>query len=188
MNHERLRLWCVGAGAALVVGWILLPPNAFQHGARHNARRVGCQSNLKEIGRAAAMYSQDYDDFLPRRSWVASLLPYIKADDVFQCHETNSTPNTTDYFWNARLSGQEISKVLLPAKTINSGDGQDDAPLDAALSSLPQAWLNNKSSPAYRHLGGANYGFADGHVKWLKPERVSNAAPPKTGGPSFAIR
>ena len=28
-----------------------------------------------------------------------------------------------------------------------------------------------------RHLEGANYAFADGHVKWLKPEAITNAAP-----------
>jgi prepilin-type N-terminal cleavage/methylation domain-containing protein/prepilin-type processing-associated H-X9-DG protein len=32
---------------------------------------------------------------------------------------------------------------------------------------------SNKNWPI-RHLEGANYGFADGHVKWLKPNKISN--------------
>jgi prepilin-type N-terminal cleavage/methylation domain-containing protein/prepilin-type processing-associated H-X9-DG protein len=28
--------------------------------------------------------------------------------------------------------------------------------------------------PDRRHLDGSNYGFADGHAKWLKPEKITN--------------
>jgi prepilin-type N-terminal cleavage/methylation domain-containing protein/prepilin-type processing-associated H-X9-DG protein len=33
---------------------------------------------------------------------------------------------------------------------------------------------SNKNWPI-RHLDGANYGFADGHVKWLKPNKISDS-------------
>jgi len=188
MNHERLRLWGVVAGAAVIIGWILLPPNAFHGYERHNARRVSCQWNLRQIGLAVAIYSQDYDDFLPRHSWVAPLLPYTGTDKVFQCSETRITPNTTDYFWNARYFGTARSRIMDSKTLILFGDGQDDAPLNANLSSLPQAWRDNENSPAYRHMNGANYGFADGHVKWFKPDQITNVSPSKTGGPTFAIR
>lgn len=81
---------------------------------------------------------------------------------------------TTDYFWNARLLGAEQSKIKDPKTLILIGDGQPGAPLDTALATFPPAWRQDESSPAFRHLGMANYGFADGHVKALKVSRVSN--------------
>ena len=33
--------------------------------ARENARRASCMSNLKQIGLAVMMYTQDYDEMLP---------------------------------------------------------------------------------------------------------------------------
>ncbi|MBC8138489.1 MAG: DUF1559 domain-containing protein, partial [Fibrella sp.] len=36
--------------------------------AREKARQTACLSNLKQIGNAVMMYSQDYDETLP--SWI----------------------------------------------------------------------------------------------------------------------
>jgi prepilin-type processing-associated H-X9-DG protein len=43
---------------------------------------------------------------------------------------------------------------------------------DDALNIIPASpgRLKNKQSPAAGHMGGANYTFADGHVKWLRYE------------------
>ena len=52
-----------------------------------------------------------------------------------------------------------------------SGDGNDGTDATNArysLSELPDAW-HNADAPALRHLDGANYAFADGHVKSMKP-------------------
>ncbi len=68
--------------------------------AREKARQASCQSNLKQIGIAAAMYSQDYDEICVYThaevdgadgfsgtdySWRVSLLPYIRNVQIFQC-------------------------------------------------------------------------------------------------------
>ncbi len=37
-----------------------------------------------------------------------------------------------------------------------------------------------------RHLDGSNFAFADGHAKWLRPEKVSNGST-NAGGSTFAI-
>jgi len=178
----------------LILAVILLPIIGPHHG-RDYAKRSSCQSNLKQISWAFAQYTQDYDTKFPLVShkglggWSEDLQPYTKSWQLFQCPSANNqTPKTSDYFFNLQLSGRELSKVLLPHMTITSGDGQDDAPLHANLNSLLPSWKGDESSPAYRHLNGANYGFADGHVKWLKPEKISNASPSKTGGPTFAVR
>src|SRR5579862_4353207 len=48
--------------------------------AREKARQASCESNLKQIGLACVMYSEDYDEYWP--GWDApfytSLDPYIK--------------------------------------------------------------------------------------------------------------
>lgn len=38
-----------------------------------------------------------------------------------------------------------------------------------------------------RHLEGANYSFADGHVKWLKPDMLSYNDPATSGKATFRI-
>jgi prepilin-type processing-associated H-X9-DG protein len=50
------------------------------------------------------------------------------------------------------------------------GDGDGNSPQSTAsyaINHLPASWLQSANSPAKRHLGGAHYAFADGHVKWL---------------------
>jgi prepilin-type N-terminal cleavage/methylation domain-containing protein/prepilin-type processing-associated H-X9-DG protein len=60
--------------------------------ARENARRTTCQSNLKQLGTALVMYSQDYDERLlpystlnPTTYWPVILDPYVKARMAWFC-------------------------------------------------------------------------------------------------------
>lgn len=69
--------------------------------ARENARRAGCQSNMKQIGIGMMQYTQDYDEKLPyvwpqdsvsggnfasnAILWADVILPYIKSTQVFIC-------------------------------------------------------------------------------------------------------
>src|SRR5579862_2926661 len=58
--------------------------------AREKARQIACLSNLKQVGLAAQMYAQDYDENLPLTErggdiddaheyyWGDMLLPYTK--------------------------------------------------------------------------------------------------------------
>ena len=86
--------------------------------ARENARRASCLSNLKQIGLGAMMYTQDYDEKLPRLStcgpllletgknsvstsgcisgsgtythlWMHSIYPYVKSVQLFNCPSAN---------------------------------------------------------------------------------------------------
>ncbi len=43
--------------------------------ARENARRASCQSNMKQIGLAFMMYTQDYDEQLPTAASPSGIVP-----------------------------------------------------------------------------------------------------------------
>ncbi len=69
--------------------------------AREQARKTTCLSNMKQIGMALAMYTQDWDETLPfwrtpchydwanyppgGLFWMEQLMPYLKNLDVFRC-------------------------------------------------------------------------------------------------------
>lgn len=109
----------------------------------------------------------------------------------------------TDYFINANLSaytaifnttGINESLVVVPSITILLGDGSYDqtyvytnpSPSFSGTSSSTTSGLGDycrnftddtpASDPASaRHLGGANYVFCDGHIKWLRREKIFGA-------------
>jgi prepilin-type N-terminal cleavage/methylation domain-containing protein len=62
--------------------------------AREKARQSSCLSNLRQIGTAAQIYAQDYDERLPGTElgegegeyhWIEMLAPYTRNRDVFSC-------------------------------------------------------------------------------------------------------
>lgn len=120
--------------------------------ARENARRASCQSNLKQIAIAMAMYEQDYDQVLPRLrtpslqvsptlpyGWGDMLLPYIKNIQIFQCPSEPTAPGTnigptgaapdvrfpnfSDYYFNSALIGMHVAWFTAPSLTVLLGDG-----------------------------------------------------------------
>jgi prepilin-type N-terminal cleavage/methylation domain-containing protein/prepilin-type processing-associated H-X9-DG protein len=81
--------------------------------ARENARRSSCSSNLKQIGLGMMQYTRDFDDRLPRNdttinvdTWVDTLQPYIKNDQVFVC-PSDDAPHV-----QAQGSGRETSYAI----------------------------------------------------------------------------
>jgi len=172
---------------------------------RENAKQPSCQSNLKQISLGIFQYTQDYEEKYPiinvkdtgineqnRFGWADAIQPYLKSTRIYCCpdqirsgarDESVKKPSDrdyTDYFLNRRLAGIEQGAVNNVAATIMLGDGNDGT--DAAnarysFSTLPAGWRTYKNSPSHRHLEGANYAFADGHVKWMKPENVTDKKP-----------
>jgi prepilin-type processing-associated H-X9-DG protein len=95
-------------------------------------------------------------------------------------------PGFTDYWLNHNLSGLYWNKLgtvyFANEQIIMLGDGDGSSPQSTAsysIDQLPESWKTSTYSPAKRHLDGANYAFVDGHVKWLKPEQVSQLSPSK---------
>ena len=179
-------------------------------------RRASCSSNLKQIGIAFMQYSQEYDERMPpvklnarpqkNRNvadykpfgWADALYVYLKSDDIFQCPtEPQITANIdptksgyTDYWFNSNLSSLKLQRIVDPSRTLMLGDGNDGTEITSAsyaLIALPPSWITTEESPARRHRGVANYLFADGHVKALKPEAISNLPTGKSKS-TFSVR
>ena len=82
-----------------ILAAILFP--VFQK-VRENARRTQCMSNMKQMGTAIAMFTQDHDEYLPKgyfndevggqqtgfpynTGWDGVIYNYVKATAVFSC-------------------------------------------------------------------------------------------------------
>ena len=113
--------------------------------ARAKARQTACLSNLKQIGSAARMYIQDYDDtlFSPwlRRpggsvatatsnyfygkgftTWPELLLPYTANLDIFTCPQRSDSPYF-GYSLNCNSSGEYFPGPPTPPGNLNDGTG-----------------------------------------------------------------
>jgi len=61
--------------------------------AREKARQTSCMSNLRQIGTAALMYAQDYDEVMPGTDfgedpeyfWGDLAQPYLKSRQILDC-------------------------------------------------------------------------------------------------------
>lgn len=173
--------------------------------AEENRGPSSCQSNLKQMSLGVFQYLQDYDEHYPLvdvnatgisdsnpYGWADALQPYLKSTQIFQCPSEVTSPvlatsgpfngqpdptakSYTDYWYNTRLNGLEQKKILFLASTLMFGDGSDGTDITNArynLNRLPEAW-----PPSQRHLDGANYAYADGHVRWYKAKAVTMKKP-----------
>ena len=173
-----------------VLAALLWPVNI---GTRENAPRSSCASNMKQMGLAFAQYNNDYDDKFPmtttEQGWFAAVQPYLKSEAIFQCpsEELRKDDNLTDYWFNRRLAGVETKAVADVTLTLLQGDGEPSDDPNVSLQLMPPLWISKAGSPARRHLEGANYGFADGHVKWFKAGKLTLDKSGKAE-PTFLLR
>lgn len=163
--------------------------------ARENARRSSCQTNLKQIGLGILQYVQDYDETFPmarpndlagsnwQYGWAVAIQPYMKSIQILQCPsekvEQDTNPvnfNYTDYGMNYSLSRYgptacaKLPELTYTSNTIMNFDGRST---DASVVLNDMATLKSYvPNPTIRHLDGSNYSFTDGHVKWLRAEKV----------------
>jgi len=166
--------------------------------AREKARQTACLSNIKQLGLAVMMYAQDYDERLPRHcqqpasganyTWCKATEPYTKNAQIFQCPNMATWRNEANmcggYTYNlSRLpdgttvgcTEQTLARITAPAGLLMITESQDDA--------NAVAWCGywgrdtNTPDPSYvhptgRHNEGSNVGYADGHAKWLKQDKI----------------
>jgi len=93
--------------------------------AREKARSTTCLSNMKQLGTAETMYTQDYDGAYTL-AWYpgddygfdCALQPYVKNLKVFECP---SHPNTPRYF-NGYVKVWHIPPPGIPGSYVMNGD------------------------------------------------------------------
>ena len=147
--------------------------------AREMGRRIKCVSNLKQIGLALQMYSDDWDNWILKGyraggCWYTDLVNTGYVDnggELFRCpSDTNFaySENYLSYGHNYRILGytgtswHKMSEVKNPTETIWVGDSNGDGDNDYVITyaDYPARFLGT------RHSNGANILWLDGHVDW----------------------
>lgn len=118
---------------------------------------VSCLANLKQIGIATIIYSQDYDGvMLPGPAWDQALLPYAKNPSIFSCPTLLREGKVGGYTFDTVLGGASTSTLVRP-ETITMFF---ESTTDILGATDPQGSF--LATP--RHDGKINVNFADGHA------------------------
>ena len=157
----------------------LLAPVFMQ--ARERARQVSCESNLKEISVATLMYTQDYDEHLPPAAhWTNVIFPYVQNRVLFKCSDDNSGSRSS-YAFNSAVGGLPLKAVGDPANTVGVFEAHSNWDVAGSADLL-----------AFRHEGGANVGFVDGHVMFVRGDSLNlldwNPSQSPASRPSVVLR
>jgi len=167
--------------------------------AREKARQASCLSNVKQMGLAAMMYIQDYDEiFFPRctgtwgqpgavywyprsTSEPGLIMPYINNMQVFICP---SEQTRRGYGYNIGFGYVELARINQPAeKVLFSDDTFGSAVLyhpSQGVFNWGANFVNPPGStgsaiqwgvncPYGRHNDFVNVAFTDGHAKAMRP-------------------
>ena len=154
--------------------------------AREKARQTSCLSNMKQIGTAALMYCQDYDERTPRNwygvdgfeattavgdtperyKWMDALQPYVKNTQIFTCASASQLPYIPR---TALQSGQTTTRY--GSYAYNRAYGQVDVESDTTPAGKSLAALALPSDTVWfaETVGGGPYDF---DFRW--PDVASN--------------
>lgn len=162
ISYKQGQIGMLMAVCGLILNGLMLMPILLQcpdcrHAEAH-ARRSNCASNLKQVGTALLMYSQDYDGHLPPRGiWNKAVYDASKNRAVLICPEDKS--GKPSYAINRALISLDITKI------------DDTAGIIMLFECAPgENRVGGVEMAEYRHEKTCNAGFADGHVKWF-PEK-----------------
>ncbi len=165
--------------------------------AREKARQTTCLSNVKQIGMSMLMYAEDYDerymvvDHAAGYDWFEPLYPYVKNRQIFRCpsYRAGAGEPESDYVINGLFAhGASMAQIDDTAGQITIAEraaglseaGYHPWPDTGGDWDDLSTYSEFKSHIATtRHNNGSNYGFADGHAKWLNWD--STIKPPLPG-------
>ncbi|MBI2842537.1 MAG: DUF1559 domain-containing protein [Armatimonadetes bacterium] len=154
--------------------------------AKESGRRATCQSNLRQIGSAIRMYSEQWNDWLPCNSlktrgphfWYEVIWTAHRSYKLLECpsdirKESNwllaggrwvqgklSYSYYSGDLWQVGDITAKLSKYRHPSKSLMACDGNG---YGATYLSPEKQYLMP------RHIGGLNILYVDGHVKWQGP-------------------
>ena len=162
--------------------------------AKERAWTTSCLNNLKQIGVAAELYADDFNQSFPRsehqnESWVATLQPYTSGTNLWRCPRDKNptrpysyalndflapppTADVTDYSQITRVPSPSQTALMLEcADTYIDSDHFHFAPYDDGSDSSFNFQLEVAVT---RHGSTANYLFADFHAQtaawtYIKP-------------------
>jgi prepilin-type N-terminal cleavage/methylation domain-containing protein/prepilin-type processing-associated H-X9-DG protein len=174
--------------------------------AREKARQATCQSNLKQIGTAFALYAQDYDESFPNtgaellwtgRFWRWPLKPYLgyarQADPKDPLKSSGSdthvlicpSDSTAKAQWDSTSYAYSSAFYHTPEQ-VNKKTGLPTSTQTMAAVQYPAQkalvgeWLSNHMEPRaadwWKWEGAHNYVFVDGHARFLRARQIRPAA------------
>ena len=133
--------------------------------ARERARRIACMSNLRQLGLALIMYSDDWEETFPYyhsiedTRWDLDLLypTYFDNDGIFKCPSDENVPKPLqdDGSFGYRGNQRNLSGNLRLV-------GDDGVGLPGSPNPEPP-----------NHTGGGNMAFSGGHTLWVNKREWS---------------
>lgn len=184
---------------------ILLP---LINGVRMRADEIKCSTNLRSVGQAIMLYTQDHDNTLPyvisssfipgssERHWRRAILPYVglrpTAQDVrntpFICpplyrmiEAAGGEPGIPNYGMNLYIENLSLAVIEDPANTLLA----TEAKLIHGVTPSERHYEGNMTSavPGGKvHRGGQNVLFVDGHIRWIENASKLGELPYASGG------
>ncbi len=122
--------------------------------------------------------------------WWVVLQPYVKNEQIFVCPSTRLNPGyvwnyphmpyRTDPNWTPDLRKNMLAWWKRPAQVMVIADRDAEHPCGWSIfmycpfESWASAYWTDPytANVGHHHNGGANVGFLDGHVKWLKIDTI----------------